>query len=609
MHSNVSKHAVTRVLAAGMLALGLFSLSGCSSCSTQLPGVSGTGTPTATDATQQTAQYNENTMFTVPNVVSLTQADAEKAILASGLRLGTVTQQPSDTVPLGCVISQDPKALGTAKANSQVNLVISSGKEKAKKVQVPDLKGLSQSDAERELNKLGLIGVATAPEVSSAVAPGKVFKQSIGAGTNVLEGTKVSFTVALAPSEAVKATVPNVMGKTKDDAKKALMDAGLGFDYTEVYSDNVAEGKVITQSLTPGSKVSSGTTVTVTVSLGAKPAENVKVPNVMTYTWTDAEAALRSAGLSARYTGDPAGVVTAQDIPAGTEVAPNTLVTVTLSSPVQMVTVPDLIGLSVTSAEIATDEVGLSLDIDGSFHGIVDSQWPAAGTLVEVRTTVRVTVDDSDFSKTVVPDLVGQSVATAEIDCDEAGLVLKIDEGGLHGTVETQTPEAGEKVDPQSEVHITVDDSDFRGEAQDDQGDDQTDDTDQTDQTADTTDTDDTSQDQSTATDGSKYIGTRMCDRATLTIKASGSNYLCTIDWSSSYDEGSTWEYTCVSKDGKLVDSGKGVKKENTYDEDGDIASSNTIYTDGSAEFSFDANGNVIWNDLKEDAGRGMAFR
>lgn len=331
--------------------------------------------------------------YTVPNVLSLTQADAEKSIISSGLQLGTVTKEASDTVPLGCVISQTPEPLTTAKANSKVDLVVSSGKQQAKEVNVPDLKGKSQEEAEKALSDAGLIGVAGNPEESDEVAPGLVFKQSIAAGTKVLERSKVVFTTALAPSDV---TVPDVTGKTKDKAKKAITDANLGFDYTTAHSNKVPEGDVITQSIAAGTKVKAGTTVSVTVSLGAKPEADVKVPDVETYSWSDAEAALRSAGLSARYTGDPAGVVVAQDIKAGTMVAPHTLVTVTLASPVEMVKVPNLVGMSVTSAENATDAVGLALDVT-SWHGVITDQWPAAGTQVEVRTTVHATVDDSEF--------------------------------------------------------------------------------------------------------------------------------------------------------------------------------------------------------------------
>ena len=410
-------------------------------------------------APEDLASVDADAKFTVPYVVSLTQADAEKAILASGFVVGNVTFQESDDVPLGSVVSQSPKALSSAKANSKIDLVISSGKKATSEVSIPNLTGLSQADAEKALIDAGLKGVATKPEESSTATPGLVFKQSIPAGQKVKEGTKVLFTVAVAPSEV---EVPDVTGKTRDEAKDILVKARLGFDYTTAYDDKVAEGKVISQSVNAKAKVKAGTTVSVTVSLGAKPASNVKVPDVRTYNWTDAEKALRSAGLSARYTGDPAGTVTAQDVAPGTMVAPNTVVTVTLSSPSKTVKVPDLVGMSVTSAEIATDEVGLGLETGGKFHGTVVEQWPAAGSEVEPRTTIHVTIDSSEFEggTVIVPDLMGMSADEAMNTCQELGLNVESPDG-FHGTVNSQSPEAGTEVDDGSTVTISLDTSDF----------------------------------------------------------------------------------------------------------------------------------------------------
>ena len=112
----------------------------------------------------------------------------------------------------------------------------------------------------------------------------------------------------------------------------------------------------------------------------------------------DAEHALTSAGLQARYTGDPAGIVVAQDIAAGTMVAQGTMVTVMLSGRQEMVTVPKLVGLTVTSAEIETDKLGLALKVEeGGLHGTVTDQWPEEGTQVPQRTTIHIVVDDSAY--------------------------------------------------------------------------------------------------------------------------------------------------------------------------------------------------------------------
>lgn len=473
------------LVAAAVLVVGALALASCS-CSNQQGSTSGSGSSASGDV-----------MYTVPNVVSLTQADAEKAVLASGLQVGTIKQEASDTVPLGSVISQTPEPLTNAKANSKVDLVVSSGKAELKDVVVPDLKDKTQHDAEKALSDVGLVGVASNPEETSEVQPGHVFKQSVAAGAKVKEGTKVAFTVATAPGEA---TVPNVVGMTRDDAKKSISDAKLGFDSTTAYNDNVDEGKVIAQSLPADSKVKQGTTVSVQVSLGPKPVENVTVPDVMSFSWSDAEASLHSAGLAARYTGDPAGVVVSQDVAAGTKVAPNTLVTVTLSAPVQYVEVPDLTGMSLTAAEQATDALNLALDADGS-EGTVVSQSPTAGTQVTPRTTVNVSL---------------RSHETEEIE---------------------------------------------------------------------------------------KYLGSWQDDKASLKVDTIGSDVIVTIEWDQGSGETYSWKYTVKVKGDKLVCSDGGSK---FVSEDG--GDPKTVYTDGSAEFSINKDGMLIWKDKKEDAGKGLKF-
>jgi YD repeat-containing protein len=67
----------------------------------------------------------------VPDVAGLAQADAEAALIAAGLSAGTITQQPSDTVPAGNVISQDPPAGTSVAEGSSVDLVVSIGANEA----------------------------------------------------------------------------------------------------------------------------------------------------------------------------------------------------------------------------------------------------------------------------------------------------------------------------------------------------------------------------------------------------------------------------------------------------------------------------------------------
>src|ERR1700730_9426148 len=80
--------------------------------------------------------------MTVPNVLGLTQDAATTAITAAKLTVGTVTQQTSNTVAAGNVISQDPASGSSVAEGSPINLVISSGPQMVK---VAKVSGLAQA--------------------------------------------------------------------------------------------------------------------------------------------------------------------------------------------------------------------------------------------------------------------------------------------------------------------------------------------------------------------------------------------------------------------------------------------------------------------------------
>jgi hypothetical protein len=66
-------------------------------------------------------------MVGVPEVTGLSQAAAEDAITAANLAVGNVTTEPSDTVPTGQVIRQNPEGGAVAVTGSFVDIVVSLG--------------------------------------------------------------------------------------------------------------------------------------------------------------------------------------------------------------------------------------------------------------------------------------------------------------------------------------------------------------------------------------------------------------------------------------------------------------------------------------------------
>ena len=67
---------------------------------------------------------------TVPNVSGMTQSAAGSAITVVGLAVGTITEQFSETVSAGHVISQDPAAGTLLPPSNAVNLVVSKGPDR-----------------------------------------------------------------------------------------------------------------------------------------------------------------------------------------------------------------------------------------------------------------------------------------------------------------------------------------------------------------------------------------------------------------------------------------------------------------------------------------------
>lgn len=91
---------------------------------------------------------------TVPDVVGMTQDEAETAIAAAGLAVGDVSEEFSDDVDRGSVISSDPASgADGAHVGDSVALVASKGPET---VTVPDVTGNQEAQAKKVLEDLGL---------------------------------------------------------------------------------------------------------------------------------------------------------------------------------------------------------------------------------------------------------------------------------------------------------------------------------------------------------------------------------------------------------------------------------------------------------------------
>ena len=229
----------------------------------------------------------------VPNVVGMDEDEAIKALNKAGLGYKITARKESDKYDKGEVMQQSPVGGKKAKKNSQVELVISSGK-KAEEVSVPNVTGKSESDAQKILEDAGFV-VKSEATYSDDVDEGDVISTDPVAGTKLKEGDTVNMKVSMG---AEKAEVPSLTGKSESEAQSLLAQAGLEVgNVSSKYSDSVAEGCIISQGTKAGKKVSKGTSVDYVVSKGPQ-TKMVTVPTLTGKTGDEAAVALQNAGLN-----------------------------------------------------------------------------------------------------------------------------------------------------------------------------------------------------------------------------------------------------------------------------------------------------------------------
>lgn len=198
----------------------------------------------------------------VPELVGLSQEEAEAAITDAKLRVGQVTTEPSDEFDEGTVISQSPEPGEEVDARSKVNLVVSGG---AETVTVPSVIGQTEETAVSEIEAAGLTAdVLTAP---SDEEEGTVIAQDPEAGAEAEGGDIVTITVSEGPETQ---EMPDVRGQDADDAQ-ALLESEFGLAVRQVEepcAQATPPGSVCDQDPDPGTPVEEGDSATLFVQPG-----------------------------------------------------------------------------------------------------------------------------------------------------------------------------------------------------------------------------------------------------------------------------------------------------------------------------------------------------
>ncbi len=209
----------------------------------------------------------------VPDVVGQTPANAEAAVIAAGLTLGTVTEAYSATIPAGVVCSQNPIPGTPVPPGSAVALVVSRGPQP---VGVPNVAGMTRGDAEAAIAAAGLTVGVVSEQFSDAVPAGVVMAQTPPAGSQALPGTVVSFVVSKGSSIGdLGVNVTHIQLTRREPSQTfSILKLNQGNLNWTVDSDNAAV------AVSPGSGNGSATITVEWVDFSGPVAATVTVANV-----------------------------------------------------------------------------------------------------------------------------------------------------------------------------------------------------------------------------------------------------------------------------------------------------------------------------------------
>ncbi|MFB7612477.1 Stk1 family PASTA domain-containing Ser/Thr kinase [Streptomyces gardneri] len=192
----------------------------------------------------------------VPNLRNKPLPEAKRLLEKEGLAPGVITNEFSDSVAQGAVISSDPEPGTERRPDSAVALVVSKGAP----IDVPDVTAETVADATATLQEAGLT-VRVAPErINSPEDAGTVAAQSLAQGSRAAEGDTITLTVSKGPKLV---EVPDVTEESTEDARTILEDAGFEVEVKKSFP--FLGDTVVSQSVEGGETAPEGSTVTITI--------------------------------------------------------------------------------------------------------------------------------------------------------------------------------------------------------------------------------------------------------------------------------------------------------------------------------------------------------
>ena len=137
-----------------------------------------------------------------------------------------INPQESNSAP-DTVLKSDPASGDQVAKGSTVTLTVA---QQPARVAVPDLSGMSATDAQAKLQPLGLVLGSQTPQETTAQPENMICGQSQAPGSQVTRGSTIDVQIAKPPQDEQPFGMPQVTGMTLGVAKQTLADKGLALE-------------------------------------------------------------------------------------------------------------------------------------------------------------------------------------------------------------------------------------------------------------------------------------------------------------------------------------------------------------------------------------------
>ena len=258
-----------------------------------------------------------------------------------------------------------------------------------------------------------------------------------------------------------KISVPSLVGMSQNEAKEALSNIGLSSEVVEeVFSEDIAQGKVISSSPGGGGRISPAGTVGLVLSKGQ---ERIEIPVITNLTPDVATQKISALGLTIGDINEvfdmkvESGFVIGTDPKSGEKVKRNSVVNIVVSKGVEKIALISYVGKGGDEALSELTNSGFDVKVvykfsDKVFKGQVVSQSPEISDAIGLGSKIELVLSKGpEF--VFVPNVLGKNKNDASLDLENLG--LKVVTKGT-GKVNNISPAIGTKVKQGAVITLTL---------------------------------------------------------------------------------------------------------------------------------------------------------